>query len=199
MFPENKTGKIFFHFPSSRNSTYRNGTCSVTAWPSMRSKNCLSFFFKKTLLGSSLSFCYLIFLFFDCKYHLHLLLFSLIVMAFPACTCEPVHIQHSFEFLCMLSGLGWVALAQKISARCNTGSYVFSFFFICIFILLLALSHIYVFLFPQHVPSDLEVGHEKSILTRTEILFYHYLFQRTPVICDFISQENVFLFAIYFH
>ena len=73
-------------------------------------------------------------------------------------------------------GLRCVGLAQKISARCNTGSYVFSFFFICIFILLLALSHIYVFLFPQHVPSDLEVGHEKSILTRTEILFYHYLF-----------------------
>ena len=96
-------------------------------------------------------------------------------------------------------GLRCVGLAQKISARCNTGSYVFSFFFICIFILLLALSHIYVFLFPQHVPSDLEVGHEKSILTRTEILFYHYLFQRTPLICDFISQENVFLFAIYFH
>ena len=55
------------------------------------------------------------------------------------------------------------------------------------------------FLFPRRVPSDLEVGYEKSILTRTEILFYHYLFQRTPVICDFISQENVFLFAIYFH
>ena len=64
-------------------------------------------------------------------------------------------------------GLRCVGLAQKISARCNTGSYVFSFFFICIFILLLALSHIYVFLFPQRVPSDLEVGYEKSILTRT--------------------------------
>ena len=114
-------------------------------------------------------------------------------------SCVHVHIQHSFEFLCMLSGLGWVGLAQKISARCNTGSYVFSFFFICIFILLLALSHIYVFLFPQRVPSDLEVGYEKSILTRTETLFYHYLFQRTPVIYNFISQENVFLFAIYFH
>ena len=96
-------------------------------------------------------------------------------------------------------GLRFVGLARKLSARCNTGSYVFSFFFIWIFILLLALPHIYVFLFPQCVPSDLEVGREKSILTRTEILFYHYLFQRTPVICDFISQEHVFLFAIYFH
>ena len=55
------------------------------------------------------------------------------------------------------------------------------------------------FLFPRRVPSDLEVGYEKSILTRTETLFYHYLFQRTPVIYNFISEENVFLFAIYFH
>ena len=30
-------------------------------------------------------------------------------------------------------------------------------------------------------------------------LFYHYLFQRTPVIYNVISRENVFLFAIYFH
>ena len=44
-------------------------------------------------------------------------------------------------------GLRCVGLAQKISARCNTGSYVFSFFFIWIFILLLALSHICISLF----------------------------------------------------
>ena len=96
-------------------------------------------------------------------------------------------------------GLRCVGLAQKIPARCNTGSYVFSFFFICIFILFRALLHIYVFLFPQRVPSDLKVGYENSILTRTETLFYHYLFQRTPVIYNRISQENMFLFAIYFH
>ena len=89
-------------------------------------------------------------------------------MAFPACTCELVHIQDSFRVSLAGVGLMCVGLVQKISARCNTGSYVFSFFFICIFILLLALSHIYVFLFPQRVPSDLEVGYEKSILTRTE-------------------------------
>ena len=61
------------------------------------------------------------------------------------------------------------------------------------------ITHVCFFLFPRRVPSDLEVGYEKSILTRTETLFYHYLFQRTPVIYNFISQENVFLFAIYFH
>ena len=160
----------------------------MTAWPFMRGKNCLSFFFKKTLLESSKSFCY----------HLHCYYFRW--LSWPFLRAQRAS-SNTALFRVSLGGVGLrcVGLAQKISARCNTGSYVFSFFFICIFILLLALSHIYVFLFPQHVPSDLEVGHEKSILTRTEIFFYHYLFQRTPVICDFISQENVFLFAIYFH
>ena len=48
MFPVNKTGKSFFSFLTSRNSTYRNSICSVTAWPFMRSKNCLIFFFRDT-------------------------------------------------------------------------------------------------------------------------------------------------------
>ena len=61
------------------------------------------------------------------------------------------------------------------------------------------ITHLCFFLFPRRVPSDLEVGYEKSILTRTETLFYHYLFQRTPVIYNCNSEENVFLFAIYFH
>ena len=46
-------------------------------------------------------------------------------------------------------GLRCVGLAQKISARGNTGSYVFSFFFICIFILFRALLRIYVFFIPS--------------------------------------------------
>ena len=83
-----------------------------------------------------------------------------------------VHVRASSYtalFRVSLRGVGHkcVGLAQKISARCNTGFYVFSFFFICIFNLLLALSHMHVF-FPRCVPSDLEVGYEKSILTRTE-------------------------------
>ena len=87
----------------------------------------------------------------------------------PSCVCVR-GIWYTALFRVSLRGVGLrcVGLAQKISARCNTGSYVFSFFFIWIFILLLALSHIYVFLFPQRVPSDLEVGYEKSILTRNE-------------------------------
>ena len=39
-----------------------------------------------------------------------------------------------------------VGLAQKISARFNMGSYVLSFFFICILILFLVLSHINFFI-----------------------------------------------------
>ena len=65
-----------------------------------------------------------------------------------------VHVRASSYtalFQVSLSGVGLkcVGLAQKISARCNTGFYVFSFFFICIFILLLALSHMYVFFIPS--------------------------------------------------
>ena len=95
-------------------------------------------------------------------------------------------------------GLRCVGLAQKISARCNTGSYVFSFFFICIFILLLALSHIYVFLFPQRVPSDLEVGYEKSILTRTETFSITICFKE-PLLFITLFLKRIFLFGIYFH
>ena len=199
MFPENKTGKCFFHFPPSRNSTYRNSICRVTAWPFMRSKNCSSFFFQE---DTSRKFLILLLSYFPVFWLQISSAFAIIFADCHGLSC--VHVRASSYtglFRVSLGGVGLrcVGLVQKISARCNTGSYVFSFFFIFIFILLLALSHNYDFLFPQRVPSDLEVGHEKSILTRTEILFYHYLFQRTPVICDFISQENVFLFAIYFH
>ena len=62
---------------------------------------------------------------------------------------------HGLSYQVSLGGVGLrcIGLAQKISARCNTGFYASSFFFICIFILFLALWHIYVFYslsaFPQ--------------------------------------------------
>ena len=79
------------------------------------------------------------------------------------------------------------------------GSYVFSFSFICIFIPFLVLSHMYVFLIPS--VRSLRVGSRlwKANIDQNWNLFYHYLFQRTPVIYNFSSQENVYLFAIYFH
>ena len=163
MFPENKTGKCFFHFPPSRNSTYRNSICRVTAWPFMRSKNCSSFFFQE---DTSRKFLILLLSYFPVFW---LQISSVFDIIFADCHGLVRASSYTALFRVSLSGVGLrcVGLAQKISARCNTGSYVCFFFFICIFILCLALSHIYVFLFPQRVPSDLEVGCEKSILTRT--------------------------------
>ena len=74
-----------------------------------------------------------------------------------------------------LRGVGprCVGLARKILAHCNTGSYVFSFFFIFIFILFPALSHMYVILIPP-APS-LRFGSRLNI-DQNWNLFYHYLF-----------------------
>ena len=111
-----------------------------------------------------------------------------------------VHVRASSYtalFQVSLSGVGLkcVGLAQKISARCNTGFYVFSFFFICIFILFLASSHICFF-----IPSARSPRFGSSLWkVNIDQNYFHYLFQKTPVIYNFISQENVFLFAIYFH
>ena len=55
------------------------------------------------------------------------------------------------------------------------------------------------FLFPRRVPSDLEVGYEKSILTRTETFSITICFKEPLSFITFFSQENMFLSAIYFH
>ena len=60
-----------------------------------------------------------------------------------------------------------VGLAQKISARFNMGSYVFSFFFICIFILFLALSHRYLVISPT---SDFANVTFANVLGRLSLL-----------------------------
>ena len=130
---------MFFHLPPSKNSTQKQ----------YLQRDCLTFHEQQKLfvcflfLQENTSRKFLIFLLsylpvFYCKYRLHLLLFSLIVLAFPACTCEPVGIQHPFQFFSRGVGPRCVSLTRKISAHCNTGSYVFSFFFIFIFILFLA-------------------------------------------------------------
>ena len=123
----------------------------------------------------------------------------------PSCVCVR-GIWYTALFRVSLRGVGLrcVGLAQKMSARCkrasNTGSCGFSFSLIFIFILSLALSHMYVFFLILSAPtSDLESRLWKVNIDQKWNLFHHYLFQRTPVIYDVISQENVFLFAIYFH
>ena len=81
---------------------------------------------------------------------------SAFAIIFAECRGLCVHLRASwytalFRVSLLGVGLRCVGLAQKISARCkrasNTGSYLFSFFFICIFIHLLALSYMYVFFY----------------------------------------------------
>ena len=71
-----------------------------------------------------------------------------------------------------VSSLGGVGVTQKISALCKGASNVSScvFSFIYLFFFFFGLLYIYGFWFPQRIRSDLEVGYEKSILTRTQTL-----------------------------
>ena len=141
-------------------------------------------FFKKAPPESSLSFCHLICLFFDCKYHLHLPLFSLIVMAFPACTCEQVHIQHSFEFLCVVSGIS-VYFWLKRDLRAATRVSMFSPF--SLFVFLFSSLHYHTcmfFLILRRVPSDLEVGYD---------LKSQYWPELKPFLSLFVSKNPCYL------
>ena len=145
----------------------------------MRSKNYLSFFtrkhFQKVPNPSVISFaCFL------------LQISSAFAIIFADChdlSCVRVRASwYTAPFLVLLCGVGprCVGLARKISAHCNTGSYVFSFFFIFIFILFPALSHMYVILIPS--ARSLKVGYEKSILTRTENFSINICFLKEPLL-----------------
>ena len=84
----------------------RNGICSVTSSPSMRRTKNHWPFFKVTTPKYSYHLCYYICLIFFYKHHLHLPLFSLNVMAFPACTYRPAVREHH-----------WVS-ARGVGFRC---------------------------------------------------------------------------------
>ena len=145
----------------------------------MRSKNCLSFFFQE---DTSRKFLILLLSYFPVFWLQISFAFAIIFADCHGLSC--VHVRASSYtglFRVSLGGVGLrcVGLAQKISARCNTGSYVFSFFFICIFILFLALSHLHVFFL---IPSarSLRFGRRlwKVSIDQNWNLFYHYFFQR---------------------
>ena len=131
MFPENKTENVFSTF-HHQEIPRRNSICSVTAWPFMRNKNCLSFFTRKNFykilnLSVTLFSCFLTAnIVYICSYFRWL--------SWPSC----VHVQASSYtalFRVSLRGVGpkCVGLARKTSARCNTGSHVFPFFFVFLF------------------------------------------------------------------
>ena len=163
MFLENKTGECFF--PLSTIKKFHVEVVFFLAWLhdlSWEVKIVYLFFF---LEDTSRKFLILLLSYFAVFWLQMSSTFATIFADCHGLSC--VHVRASSYtalFRVSLGGVGLkcVGLAQKISARCNTGAYVCSFLFVCIFILCLALSHIYVFLFHQRVPSDLEVGYESQ-------------------------------------
>ena len=100
MLLENKTGNVVSTF-RHQEIPRRNTICSVTAWPFLRSKNCLPFFFQGN------TYCYFICLFFG-----KLQMSFAFAIIFAECHgLSRVHVRaswykHSFEFHCVVSGLG---------------------------------------------------------------------------------------------
>ena len=72
------------------------------------------------------------------------------------------------------------------------GSYVFSLFYIFNFIFSLTLSYMYVFLLPQRISLDLEVGYEKLILTRTKTLSAADCFKDPPLLNTLFLKRKYF-------
>ena len=92
-----------------------------------------------------------------------------------------------------------VGLTRKISAYCDTGSYVFSFFFIFIFILFPALSHMNVIFIPSARSLRFGIRLWKVNIDQNDQnwnLFYYFLFQRTPVIYNFLKIMFFYLLFI---
>ena len=150
----------------------------TTVRPFLRSKSCLSFFLffffsKKTLL----------------KVLKHsVILFACFLTANIVCICHYFLRARTSQLSTLSSflacaGFRCVGLAQKISAHCkrasNTGPMFSRFFFICIFILFLALSYTFVIL----ISSDLEVGYEKLIST----------IELKPFLSLFVSKNPCYL------
>ena len=92
----------------------------------------------------------------------------------------------------------WVGLARKICARCNTGSHVFPFFFICIFTPSLALSHMYVILIPS--ARSIRFG---SRLWKVNDQYWNFsitiCFKEPLLFITLFLEIMCFLSAIYFH
>ena len=131
----------------------------------MRSKNCLSFFFQE---DTSRKFLILLLSYFPVFWLQISSTFAIILADCHGLSCVHVrasHIQHSFEFLWVVSGLG-VLVWLKRYLHAATRVPMFAPFSLFVFLFSALHYHTFMFfLFPQRVPSDLEVGYEKSILT----------------------------------
>ena len=162
MFPKNKTGKYFFHFPPSRNSTQKQYLQRDCVTFLEKYKLFIFFFsrkhFQKVLKPSVILFA--------CFLPANIVWICHYVTAFPACTCELVRSTLSSFFarcrakVCR-SGSKDICTAQKGK------QHGFPYFLLLLYLYFYSLSRIIIHVC-FCVPSDLEVGYEKSILTRTE-------------------------------
>ena len=131
---------------------------------------------------------------------------SFIIFAeFHDLSCVKVRASWYIAFLRVslrVSSLRGVGVTQKISALCkgasNVGSCVFSFIYLFVYLFIFSfwiIIHIW-FLVPS--VHSLRFGGRiwEVNIDQNSNPFFH-LFQRTPVIHDLISQENVFSFGIY--
>ena len=133
---------------STWNSTYRNSICSVTAWPFMRSKNCLYFFFQD---DTSKNFLILLLSYFPVFWLQISSTFAIIFADFHGLSCSHVPASsYTALFRVCLGGVGLrcVGLAQKISP--------FS-----LFVLLFSSLHYHTFVF--FIPSARSLRFESRL------------------------------------
>ena len=100
----------------------------------MRSKNCVSFFFQEDTSGKFLILCYLICLSFDCKYHLHLLLFFA-----DCCGFSCVHVRASSYTALFRVSLH--AIGLRVSRFCSKDICTLQHGFLCFLLFLYLYFH----------------------------------------------------------
>ena len=176
--------------PLSTIKKFHAEICSVTVWLFMRSKNCLSSFTRKFLI---------------------LLLFYLPVFWQKISSAFAIIFADCHGLSCVHVRASWYKASFRVSVRSVAGLGVWSCskdictlqhrfvrFFIFLYLYIYSLSCIITHVC-SIIPSarSLRFGSRlwKVNIDQNQNLFYHYLFQRSPVIYNLISQENMFLFA----
>ena len=144
MFPENKTENVFSTF-HHQEIPRRNSICSVTAWPFMKNKNCLSFFTRKNFnkilnLSVALFSCFLtaniVYIYYYFRW-----------LSWPFLRARP----SQFIYSALSSFFAWCRACGSGTKDICTLQHGFPCFplFLCIFIIFLALSHMYIILIPS--------------------------------------------------
>ena len=110
-----------------------------------------------------------------------------------------VHVRASwYEFHCVVCRCGWL---KRYLQKFKQHGFLCCLLFLYLYLYPLSCIIIYVcfFLFPLCVPSDLKIGYEKSILTRTETLSLTTCFKEPLLFITLFLKRNCFylLFICY--